>query len=138
LSPRANQKSCAGRVGLLRAPARGVVVAELVGEVRLSEEELELVARRAAELVREELAVAASLPASPFLDVAEAAVYIRAKPQRIYDLLSQGRLTRRKDGSRVLVERVELDAYLAGERVGCVALASPTRSRSVNGSGVAR
>lgn len=111
-------------------------VAELVGEVRLSDEELERVARRAAELVREELAVPAPVPASPFLTVAEAAEYVRAKPQRIYDLLSQGRLSRVKDGSRTLVSRVELDAHLAGEAVGRVALASPSRLRSLNGSGV--
>jgi excisionase family DNA binding protein len=49
---------------------------------------------------------------SPFLTVAEAAVYIRASRQRVYDLLSSRRLSRRKDGARVLINRAELDAYL--------------------------
>jgi excisionase family DNA binding protein len=108
-----------------------LVVAEFVGEVRLSSEELEVVARRAAELVLEELE---RVPASPFLSVDEACVFLRCKPQRIHDLRSQGRLTRYGDGSRVLVSRDELAAFVAGERV---ALVSPTRAGSVNGSGVA-
>lgn len=49
---------------------------------------------------------------SPYLTVAEAAVYIRASRQRVYDLLSSRRLSRRKDGARVLISRAELDAYL--------------------------
>jgi excisionase family DNA binding protein len=106
-------------------------VAELVGRVELSSEELEAVARRAAELVLEELEVSSSV--SPFLSVEEAAEFLRCKPQRIYDLRSQGRLSRLADGSRVLVSRDELVALVARERV---APASPMRARSVNGSGV--
>ena len=49
---------------------------------------------------------------SPYLTVAEAAAYIRASRQRVYDLLSSRRLSRRKDGARVLISRAELDAYL--------------------------
>lgn len=113
-------------------------MAELVGEVRLSDEELERVARRVAEIVRADLDVeAATVAASPFLSVPEAAEYLRCRPQRIYDLLSQGRLSRFKDGSRALVSRAELDAHLAGEPVGRVALALPSRAGSRNGSGLA-
>jgi excisionase family DNA binding protein len=50
--------------------------------------------------------------ASPYMSVDEAADYMRCKPQRVYDLLSARRLTRLKDGSRVLVKRAEIDAYL--------------------------
>ena len=50
----------------------------------------------------------------PFLTVPEAASYIGAKRQRVYDLLSSGRIKRYKDGTRVLIKREELDAYLAG------------------------
>jgi excisionase family DNA binding protein len=76
---------------------------------------IERIAARVAELLsdrrrRQELA---GVP--PYLSVPEAAELMRAKPQRIYDLLSSGRLTRFKDGSRVLVSRAEIDAYLAGE-----------------------
>lgn len=52
---------------------------------------------------------------SPYLNVAEAAEYLRCSRQRIYDLLSARRLTRRKDGARVLVSRAELDAHLTGQ-----------------------
>jgi excisionase family DNA binding protein len=54
--------------------------------------------------------------ASPFMTISEAAEYLRAKPQRVYDLVSDGRLTRHRDGSRVLVRRDELDRYLNGGR----------------------
>jgi hypothetical protein len=54
---------------------------------------VERIAERAAEIALARLAPTARL-ASPFLSVAEAAAYLRAKPQRVYDLLSAGRLTR--------------------------------------------
>lgn len=113
-------------------------MAELRGEIVLSEEELERVARRAAELVRVEIAPVAVVSSSPFLTVAEAAAYVRAKPQRIYDLLTQRRLSRFKDGSRTLVSKDELDAHLAGEAVGRVAPVLPTGSGSHGWNGVAR
>jgi len=46
------------------------------------------------------------------MTVAEAAELIRAKPQRIYDLLSAGRLTRVNDGARTLVSRAEINQHL--------------------------
>lgn len=79
--------------------------------LELPEELVDAIAERAAELVLERLAE--PMPAQPYLSVDEAAELLRAKPQRIYDLLSTGRLTRFKDGSRVLVSRAELEAYLA-------------------------
>jgi excisionase family DNA binding protein len=53
---------------------------------------------------------------SPFLTVAEAAVYLRASRQRVYDLLSSRRLPRHRDGARVLIRRADLDAYLGQPR----------------------
>jgi excisionase family DNA binding protein len=47
--------------------------------------------------------------------VPEAAERIRAKPQRVYDLLYEGRLTKHKDGSRVLIDLRELDAYVEAD-----------------------
>jgi len=67
---------------------------------------VEAVAQRVAELLRVE-----QRP-SEFLTVAEAAELLRARPQRVYDLLSSRRLTRFKDGSRVLVSRAEIVAHL--------------------------
>lgn len=49
---------------------------------------------------------------SPYLTVAEAAVYLRSSRQRVYDLVSSRRLPRHKDGSRVLIRRSDLVAYL--------------------------
>jgi excisionase family DNA binding protein len=51
-------------------------------------------------------------PPSPYLTTAEAAEYLRAKPQRVHDLLSSGRLGRFKDGSRTLFLRAELEALV--------------------------
>lgn len=52
---------------------------------------------------------------SPFMSVSEAAEHARCKPQRIYDLRSAGVLSPEYgDGSKALVLRSELDAYLRG------------------------
>lgn len=75
--------------------------------IHLPDDLLEQIASRAADLV-------AARRVSPYLRVDEAADYLRCSRQRIYDLLSSGRLTRCKDGSRVLVLRTEVDDYLAG------------------------
>ncbi|MGC9974400.1 MAG: helix-turn-helix domain-containing protein [Gaiellaceae bacterium] len=95
----------------------------MIADLRLSETEM-------AELV--ELVTAAVLERigqppepSPYLSVAEAAAFARSEKHRVYDLLSAGRLTRFKDGSRVLVSRAELEAYLSG-----VAQPLPTAPRA--------
>jgi excisionase family DNA binding protein len=68
------------------------------------------------ELVREEVArLDRQQYDSPYLSVREAAAFLRCQPQRVYDLLSDGRLRRVKEGSRVLVLRADLEAYL-GQR----------------------
>lgn len=75
------------------------------------------------ELVAEEIArqlavlpAASPQPPSPYMTVPEAAEYLRCSRQRVDDLLSQGRLSRFKDGRRTLVSRVELRRYLGEER----------------------
>jgi excisionase family DNA binding protein len=50
--------------------------------------------------------------ASPYLTVAEAAALLRCTRQRVYDVLSSGRLTRYRDGARVLLSRDEVEAHL--------------------------
>ncbi len=50
--------------------------------------------------------------ATPWLDVDEAAGYLRCKPQRIYDLVNAGQLRPSKDGRRSLFRREQLDEYL--------------------------
>jgi excisionase family DNA binding protein len=78
---------------------------------------VEEIAQLAAAIVLERLRDEAAAPPR-LLTVPEAAELLRARPQRVYDLLSDGRLTRRKDGSRVLVDRQELDRYLDGSHSG--------------------
>jgi excisionase family DNA binding protein len=57
-------------------------------------------------------------PSSPWLDVTEAADYLRCGRQRVYDLVSGGRLRVAKDGSRSLFRREWLDAYLDPSAAG--------------------
>ncbi len=63
-------------------------------------------------------ALAATNPESPskYMTIPEAAVLLRCARQRVDDLLSQGRLTRLKDGTRTLVSREEVERYLRGQR----------------------
>ena len=77
-------------------------------QVALPPDLVERIAERAAELLEER-----TTAAGEWLSLEEAAAYARCKPQRIYDLRSCGRLPRTGDGSRVLVRRSDLDAYLA-------------------------
>jgi excisionase family DNA binding protein len=55
-----------------------------------------------------------SPPCSPWLDVTEAADYLRCGRKRVYDLVGQSRLPVHRDGSRLLFHRDELDGYLNG------------------------
>jgi excisionase family DNA binding protein len=86
----------------------------------LPPELVESIAERAAEIVLERLDIdgANRSPASPYVTVLEAAELLRAKRHRVDDLLSQGRLTRVKDGTRTLIARVEVEDYLAGRPTG--------------------
>jgi excisionase family DNA binding protein len=83
------------------------------------------------ELRRSEIGRAGELE---YLTVSEAAEHVRAKPQRVYDLLSAGRLRRYKDGARVLVKRTELEAYLANGGARGATLLAP---RHVAAAGIA-
>jgi excisionase family DNA binding protein len=87
--------------------------------LELSDEVLDAIAERVLE----------RLPArgaeSPFVDVDEAAELLRCDDrQRIYDLCSAGKLTRYKEGSRLLLSRAEVVA---------LPLPSGPRARSVRG-----
>ncbi len=50
--------------------------------------------------------------ASPWLDVDQAATYLCASRQRVYDLVAGGQLRPAKDGRRSLFRREWLDGYL--------------------------
>jgi excisionase family DNA binding protein len=72
---------------------------------------VEAIAERAAELVAERQVVAVE----PLLTVDQAAAYLACRPKRIYDLCSQRRVPFAKDGSRTLLRRADLDAYLEAQ-----------------------
>jgi excisionase family DNA binding protein len=75
----------------------------------LSDEDLAVLAARLAPLIG-----AGEAGPEPWLTVADAAGYLRCQPQRIYNLVSQGRLQHAKDGSRVLFRRSWLDEWVSG------------------------
>jgi excisionase family DNA binding protein len=55
--------------------------------------------------------------ASPWMTVDEAADYLRATRQHVYDLRSAGTLTAHREGARALVSRVEVEALVnVGQR----------------------
>lgn len=60
------------------------------------------------------IAARTAAPIPPYLTPQEAGEYLRATKQRVYDLVSSGRLKRVRDGGRSLIRRDDLDAYLAG------------------------
>lgn len=84
------------------------IAAALIRE--LSDEDLDQLADALAGRIASKLERRREL--SPYLNVKEAAEYLRCSPQRIYDLHHQGRLAGRKDGARLLIHRDELDGYL--------------------------
>jgi excisionase family DNA binding protein len=49
---------------------------------------------------------------TPWLNSAQAADYIAAPKGRVHDLVQLGKLTPRRDGTRLLFHRDELDAYV--------------------------
>ncbi|MGC2374886.1 MAG: helix-turn-helix domain-containing protein [Solirubrobacteraceae bacterium] len=77
--------------------------------VTLTDEQLAEIAERAAALISSD-----SPTVSPWLNVAEAAERLRCHKDRIYDLISLGKLRPRRDGRRVLLHRDDLDSYVEG------------------------
>jgi Helix-turn-helix domain len=81
---------------------------------------LDEVVSRVAELVVELLSNTRYVPVPSgaphdLLSVREAALALRCKPQRIYDLRSSGRLPKTTEGGRAVVRRSDIDA-LVGDR----------------------
>ena len=74
---------------------------------------LEAVAERVALILADQAPADAS---APYLSVEEAAEFLRCKPKRVYDLCSQRRIDYVKDGSRTLLRRADLIAYLEAQR----------------------
>ena len=81
--------------------------------LRAPPELVEEIAQRAAALVLAQLTADEADP--EYFTVAEAAAYLRCSRQRIYDLLSSRRLPKVKEGTRVLIARSALRAYLGDD-----------------------
>ena len=82
--------------------------------VTLSPDDFEALAQRVADIVEDRVRLPADAPTpTPFMTPEEAAVLLSAKRQRVYDLLSQRRLTRVKEGGRTLVARSEVIDHIA-------------------------
>ncbi len=78
-------------------------------QLAVPDELLDAIAGRVAELLAPLIAAPA---VSPWMAVGEAADYLRCKPKRVYDLISQRRIPVHRDGGRVLLRRDELDRYV--------------------------
>jgi excisionase family DNA binding protein len=81
-------------------------------QLQLPDTAIEAIARMAAEIVLAELRQQA--PGHELLNADEAATTMRCTKQRVYDLVSAGRLPRVKDGARLLIRRADIDRYLGG------------------------
>lgn len=78
---------------------------------------IEAVARRAAEIVIEgmqQLGDSPQFPDDGYLNLAQAADYLAAKPSRIYELVARNELEVGRDGRRLLFKREWLDAVVVG------------------------
>ena len=75
---------------------------------------VDLIAERVAAILAAKIGDARAAPAKRWLTIDDAADYIGSTRKRIYDLRSAGRLSRTGDGSRVLVNRQELDDLIGG------------------------
>jgi excisionase family DNA binding protein len=80
--------------------------------IELPDDLADQIAAKVAELLVDQLGA----PVDPdrLMTVPEAAEYLRAKPQRVYDLVGQGRIEAERDGTRVLIRKAALDRHLAG------------------------
>ena len=77
-------------------------------ELTLSNDQLETIARRAAEIVAEQ-----QTEPDGYLDVDGAAEFLACKKSRLYALVSAKRIPHHRDGSRLLFDRAELREYVA-------------------------
>ena len=79
-------------------------------ELQVPDVFVQAIAERVAELLADSLA-GGSAP-EPWIGVEQAAEHLACPPSRIYDLVSQRRLTPRRDGRRLLFKRSHLDAAI--------------------------
>jgi excisionase family DNA binding protein len=78
--------------------------------VALPDELLEVVARRAADILAERQGN--EVAGDGFLDVVGASEFLSCPKSRLYSLVSAGRIPHHRDGSRLLFDRAELRTYV--------------------------
>ncbi len=91
----------------LGAPTLGTPFPKPLVGVVITSELVDAMAARIANIVVSAIDGIATTE-TPYMTVAEAAEYLRCDPQRVYDLASNGRLPRYKDGRRTLHRRVDV------------------------------
>jgi excisionase family DNA binding protein len=79
-------------------------------ELQVPDVFVQAIAERVAHLLADSLAGGDS--PEPWIGVEQAAEHLACPPSRIYDLVSQRRLTPRRDGRRLLFKRSHLDAAI--------------------------
>ena len=77
-------------------------------ELQLPDMFVQAIAERVADLLADSL----TRPSEPWIGVEQAAEHLACPTSRIYDLVSQRRLTPRRDGRRLLFKRSHLDAAI--------------------------
>ena len=80
--------------------------------IALTDEQLEVIAERVAELLAERSPAAAD----GYLDSDEAAEYLGCSRGRVHDLVQVGKLEPRRDGRRLRFRRSDLEHYLEASR----------------------
>jgi excisionase family DNA binding protein len=76
--------------------------------VEMPDEFVQAIAHRVAEI----LDARPTAEPSPWMNVSQAAEYLACPTSRIYALVSAGRLPHERDGSRLLFQREQLDAFV--------------------------
>ncbi len=79
-------------------------------ELQVPDAFVQAIAERVAELLTDSLA--GGITPEPWIGVEQAAEHLACPPSRIYDLVSQRRLTPRRDGHRLLFKRSHLDVAI--------------------------
>jgi excisionase family DNA binding protein len=79
-------------------------------ELQVPDAFVQAIAERVADLLADNLSGAS--PSEPWIGVEQAAEHLACPTSRIYDLVSQRRLTPRRDGRRLLFKRSHLDAAI--------------------------
>jgi excisionase family DNA binding protein len=87
-------------------------------EIKLSDETIETIAMRAAEIVLGTLSTTTATTAEPYLTVCEAAEYLKLTPEALRARLRRGSLPGHRDDGRWLLDRRELDAHLHRSQTG--------------------